>query len=795
MPKPLNLSALMFAAIVSLFLPFMSNSEELPALRKFTLHVVDASSGKAVSGAPLKVEMKVEGAEKKTYDAVTDDSGSFRVDIPEGLKEFYVNVLFPSYIHSQFRWLFDSKKPDRKFPPEEYTLKMVTGSLIGGKVVKTDGKPLEAVTVSLQIYGYKWNEYDHLLGDSDVRTDAEGNWSLRVATEKIFMINIWYTHNDIAIGATEHIYLPICKPVLDILKERKHLFRVEEGLLQEGVILDEKENPVANVGIYVSTKPALNMKSSADGSFCFKIYRKQGYGILFFKDGYAPEVKSISSSENSLPYMKVKLGKGVEVKGRLVDPEGNPLKHFKIKRDLNIGEVSKPLACNTETDDDGYFVVRNVPESQTVQFTVLSTEKFMGRHFDLSATMEEPVVVVPRNIPIRLEVEDADTGVKIDKFANRLSYFNMTHSRYCEKGPAEYDFDWMYENMDKPFELSVEILAKDYPVTKQTRKILLGDKTQIFKFQLSQKGAKRGIVLTPDGQPANKARIFFYKENQHGAESPSLSEFRSALTDWIEAADDGRYIFFPAPENPDMVAIIHKEGYAEYSFNDFAGLDKVELKKMGKLEGVVIKNEKPVPVSDIRISKYVFIGDGRKIFSMARTKTDEKGHFLINDVPDGYYEVSWDSENIASFVKCSSGNVTFLTLGTVGCTVTGKIAPPVGVSVNFLSDRSIRCYCSLDPGNDKNFWKLKTPRTENEMKEAIAKKLRYGYKMEFLPDGSFTIYDVVSGNYKIDFTCYKDDEDMTRLGSREFKFSVTEKNMKGLSLGVIRIEPEGLPEN
>jgi hypothetical protein len=160
--------------------------------------------------------------------------------------------------------------------------------------------------------------------------------------------------------------------------------------------------------------------------------------------------------------------------------------------------------------------------------------------------------------------------------------------------------------------------------------------TNNMVIRLSRGNGPSGIVLTPDGKPADKADVLFAAgSEQNGLAGRGLHEY-SGNQHLVKTKSDGAFSFI-ARAGGDRLFVAHESGYAEVPVKDNVAKLQVELKPWAVLSGTLI-NSNGTPAVGVELGLSLYEGtswDSTQplLHFGPRSTTDGRGAFLFTNVP------------------------------------------------------------------------------------------------------------------------------------------------------------------
>ena len=178
-------------------------SQEDPPTERTMLVKVIGPDGKPMSG--VKIHRGVwtnQKPFKANSDVVTNGEGQATVSLPA---TFYILRLWASkdgFVPLFSHWEKEELSDGEDIVPEEFTLQLQKGTIIGGFVINEEGKPIKGAKIEVQLLHIsenrrtlfrRWLAY----GDDARLTDAQGFWRLdNVPSGRGVQVHVKLSHPD-----------------------------------------------------------------------------------------------------------------------------------------------------------------------------------------------------------------------------------------------------------------------------------------------------------------------------------------------------------------------------------------------------------------------------------------------------------------------------------------------------------------------------------------------------------------------------------------------------------------------
>ncbi len=366
---------------------------------------------------------------------------------------------------------------------------------------------------------------------------------------------------------------------------------------------------------------------------------------------------------------------------RVVNVQGKSIAGAVVATNTWHGHQS--IEFRAETDQDGRVAWRSAPRD-VVRYSI-GKEDYMWINPSLTASEREQTVTLYPRLVVRGRVTDAETGRPVLKF-------RVVHGMKRDR-PGRREWDWSevqaVEVTDGRYTVPIDrtgegaYLRIDAPDYKSaiSRAFQPTEGSQTFDFALRTAKGLSGIVLLPDGKPAEDVEVVL-------ATSPNQLTLRSGRFHSVVnspktvTGPDGRFDF-PAQQGWFSLIALSDAGYADASSDAFAKTGKLALQPWGKIEGGVrigarFGTDQEVSFRPIRSERRAGILD----YGYS-TRTDARGLFQFDRVIPGRGVVTRSviteyAGGLTSHMPCWPEEVEVKPGQTARVTVGGKGRPVIG---------------------------------------------------------------------------------------------------------------------
>lgn len=180
----------------------------------------------------------------------------------------------------------------------------------------------------------------------------------------------------------------------------------------------------------------------------------------------------------------------------------------------------------------------------------------------------------------------------------------------------------------------------------------------------------RGTVRNADGQPVAGAKVMAPSDNIRFLELSFDPQMGPPTNPQAITRADGSFEI-PVQKMPAGALVLAQQGAAEAFARSLTGEVNLTIQPYGRIEGSLRSDQKPVRVgTQILLSTAMLPGHGAQ-FQM-RARTDQTGHFAIENVPPGRYAIFLDGAN--GEIRVSPGTSAQVDIDRPsGRTIVGKL--------------------------------------------------------------------------------------------------------------------------
>jgi RNA polymerase sigma factor (sigma-70 family) len=807
--------------------------EKDPNNRTLILRAVHRDTRAPIEGAEVTVEFDSGaraglGGDAALFTRLTTDSdGRCRIEFPRVLpKEIYITARKVGYADRAYGPFFE---PGRHAIPRGHTIEMERGVTIGGIVKNRQGQAIVGATVIIMARAGAGGASDwSYVSEVKVTTDAEGRWRYGEMPTGWESIYLRVTHPD---------YVPtfmqreVPKPSDLLLKARKEETILEEGVALAGRVVDDRGRPIAGAKVGLGADRLImqrdypSVATDAEGRFRFGHVPTGPETVTAQALGRAPERADVVVAPGMQP-VELRLGPGHLIRGRAVNPQGQPLDGVTVQA-MDWKEHFS-LDWTTKTDAEGRFTWDSAP-AEPVSLTLTKPGYIMVGQREFRADRGETTVTMYPPLRVRGRVTDARTGRPIQRFSvvhgNYHRYFNQDgalRNVNWERGGKQADFTGgAYEvEFTHPHVAAVamRVEAQGYkPATSEPFRMEAGDVT--FDARLEPGEGPSGVVHGSDGRPLVGAAVILSTTSVRA--QLFNGRFHESAYPRVLTGADGRFTF-PAQTEPFHVFVDHESGFAAADARTLAGSSPLAIRPWGRIEGIVKIGTRPTAGVQVRLAATDDGGAPNEavplITQIQRTSTDARGRYAFEHViparlvvSRGFTPERSSSQEVtlsARTVWVKSGRTTFADLGGTGRPVVGRFALPGRTKADGVFPYYNQTLHRIGPeppyprdlgGEERQAWLREWLATDEG--EAYCSSER-SFDTNVRPDGRFRIEDVPAGKYQLHAHVREPAKDGPgtlgpELASIDIEITVPEvpggRSDVPLDLGTIELKPSKPP--
>lgn len=707
------------------------------AVREMKIRVMDVD-GKPLEGAKLRVAVwYIEGYEgyKTPKDHISGADGTIVLTLPQKLDILRLWPNKANYVGG-FKGFERGTHRDGELIPEEFEFQLARGHKISGRVIDSDGKPVEGVHVRVKLS----DEPDLVstwLTDSfyqpTVKTDADGRWELNNAPAVPehggdYKFSLKLEHDNFVTDA----YWGESQRAQGIqssdLRQGNATIVLNSGTSIRGMVTDSSGEPITKGWVVWRDEPyfadgVYEAELKSDGSFLTLPLNKGKHPVTIVAPGFAAQRLEVEvGSGASEQAFQLRPGKRITI--RVIDSAGQPVP----KAYVGIASSSHPKAWQgsnaihnhkhpnvpeygipRNADEDGVYVWDWAPE-EPVTYHV-SAKGFKAQEVALVAKEDPHIITLPHELVAAGLVTDATTGKPIHKFevipvvVFRPDFFHTSFQN------AEHGTDGQFKlslrgGGDPSYRYRVRFEASGYRSTVSEESIGPYDGFVTVDAQLEPAPMRQGRVLDADGIPVADASVLeasstWVPDTNNG--KPNSYGERIIKTD-----RDGRFELL-ATDEPVLVRVIHERGMVETHVQpDQGAIGDVTVQPWAQIKGRLVQDGIPISNHSIYFRPLVRGTLGEPRFQDSYyALTSEDGTFNFDRLPPGAGSLQPDLSPWRDFPITSAKSTVLelvpgenrqVILGDSGALLTGQVIATGRNDVPLDHNWSLNYLISREPG-------------------------------------------------------------------------------------------------
>jgi RNA polymerase sigma factor (sigma-70 family) len=714
-----------------------------PAIGPLALRVLSAKTGAPLEGVSVSFELQAEGKPRKET-VKTGKDGATVIECPAGITihSLRLDVKKPGYVAEMFYW------GDRKHSvslPESQEVRLELGEPISGVVQDEAGKPIAGVTVTAMSTASDMEEPRFIYDLGTTKTDEQGRWRIDDAPAGLSPVSLHISH-------PEYLHPPGSSPLA-----REQLTVLTQGATVNGRVVDGSGKPVKGAQVHIEATWDQRRPVATDerGEYTLRNREAGSTFVTAQAEGFAPEFREIMvPNRGKVEAPVIRLGKASTLRVKVVDRAGNPVARAYVGADtwrgqrlwLSVKDQPDPTGrlLLGQTDAAGHFTWTSAP-SDTVLYDIFKDGYMRKRLVSLTASDQEHVVALDRELVISGTVTDATTGQPVSRFRvipgqeqlegreglwwSQIDAMEYTGGRYSIK----FDFPMKAQH--------VRIEASGYEPA-DSRAFHPDEGTQVHNFALKPAAGVSGVLLLPDGRPAAGVKVALGTQEDQIILEDGLLDRRSNVPTAI-TGPEGRFTF-PKRSGPFLLVAVDQAGFADASREDFEKTGKLVLQPWGRIEGEVWVGRKPIARQQVSLTTRTPTG-GTGIFAFGtggHTASDEQGRFVFERVIPGPVAVSRD---VMTMLPSGANNQTWCWQDAGDVQPGGTVKLNVGAKGRTVVGRVVLEGTSDDPVDWRRNEPVQLQPTEAVRIKATRQWNTFAANLD--ETGRFRIEDVVPGTY------------------------------------------------
>jgi uncharacterized GH25 family protein len=509
--------------------------------------------------------------------------------------------------------------------PKESAEKRLVAQGVGGTVLKESGEPIAGVQVFLEPANRATSAGSHF-----EKTGVDGRWWCSHVASILPELRLRMAHPDYAtrrfmVGVTRQQEAGAELISLPELLAGAAVVLMPEGFAVSGRVLDTAGKPVEGAKISGGDYPVW---TPFDGRFTLKHCGAGGLALLVQARGHAPVRQTVRVGPD-LGALQIQLEKGNVLRGRVIDPRGQPIGGAVIA--VRQWQGMETPEWKWTTDAAGRFAWDSAPAGELLgSITREGYEPVSGRV--LRAVEEEQVIRLQRPWQLVGQVEDAESHKPV-------IHCSITPGRVVGES-VQWDRS-RSTNLHQPrFTLALPgsrfaqvlwVEAEGY-YGERSRVIQPEEDEPEVRIALTKGQVITGWVALPNGTPAAGARVALGVEEKPVALGDG--RFFAADSGCLTTADaTGRFQFSPHRQ-VSWLAAVHDQGYAETFFDGAIPTAKLVLAPWGRMAGWLRAGGQPLTNQLVGLGR--LDERGPRLRQQEYTAlTDARGRFVFEKAPAG----------------------------------------------------------------------------------------------------------------------------------------------------------------
>jgi len=672
-----------------------ATATKLPAVKN-SIHlgvcVFDDETENPIEGAQLKVNpgCGCDSNCQPDYYA-TDDNGFHLINFGEK-KPSYLSILVTKagYVPTMFAW----RDKMMENISDEFMFFLPRGKKIGGVITNKDSKPIPSVTVILYVPSDESKEFPWpRINDYAVTTDPNGRWQCDIFPDEPRQFSVKLKHSEYA---DTRIWVDDRNYKFKDFYSRQSVLVMEDGALLSGWVTNTEGTPIEGASVFTGedrfNNDAPKTTTDSQGRFEFQHFLPQlqrtNVVLTVQAKGYAPELKVLPVFPGMQP-VEIALSPPHTIRVRVVDPNGNPVTDALV--DVDDWRKNRSVSWQSKTDDTGRFIWNEAPADEInidiskTGYMSISEQMFVARQEEYQIVMSPPLIISGT-------VLDDETNEPIKDFTATKGIQWETGSLHWET-PRTYGYDPDFTNGKYKLEMGhpypghlIRIDAEGYFPAK-SRVFGSNEGSVTCDFRLKKGSFPSGIVHLPDGSPAANAEIYIVTPQRHLSFENGKPINVPDDTEWAVTNENGTFPFEGILDDTMYkFVIIHDEGFAEVSKQQWLMDPNITLQHWGRVEGTLFSGLKPfagqVNIYDRNSHNNP---DSLGYYFSTDAFADEDGNFVIEKAKPGNASicrkiVSKNGRSASSIhpqdIEIVPDQTTHVEIGGGGRPVTGTLIKP-----------------------------------------------------------------------------------------------------------------------
>lgn len=702
--------------------PAPDEPKQIPSKGSMRVRVI-GPDGQAIAGAKLFANVSFWNRNAKLNKQwviknkhyVTDGDGMAEIELPKIVEDLRLWARKDGYAPMFAMW-WPKLEPGLTAIPEEFTYHMQKGTVLGGVVKNDDGRPIEGVEVDVRydengVQSGPTNRagFDSwLANDGNVRTDAQGRWSLdNVPAGDDVKVSIKLSHPDYIDDKDWGSLQKEQLVTTQALRDQTAVIVMHRGVVVSGTVTGADGNPLPGALVIRGDRPywdegSQEVRTDADGRYQLPSLPPDPMHLTVVAEGWMPEWRAIQISA-SLPPLDFNLQPGKKLRIRFVDEAGNAVPRVSVAiQEWHGGESlynvvhSNVLATNIPrtSDDNGIYEWTWAPDSP-VKYS-FGRQGFAAVEASITADDQEHVVTLPQPLRIAGTVVDANTGQPLAQFTQvpilnfRENFPLLDRPNAVQRTGGKLNFELIHTGAKR----SLQIEAPGY-ASVRVGPFAVGMKVPPLAVRLTPAEPFVGRVVIDAGQGVADARVYVGSYTEHLYLNDLDAEDGSRSSNYVvHTNDQGEFEIAHQLERYSLF-VVSDQGYGEAERAVGKRPGTVKLRRWAKVRGRLLQAGKPMANCNVQLDPIRDSGgDAPRGDVRFYTATDQDGSFVFERVPPvpsrvkAYLHWSVDgplSSSRSVPIAPSPGEEITVNLGGGGAELTGRLAldPPAAADFDY----------------------------------------------------------------------------------------------------------------
>ncbi len=605
-----------------------NDKSDVAALRLF---ITAEEDGSGIGQAIVKVRMReAKSKERIKKEYITDANGLCLIELCEGdIEDFDIKVEADKRVWMRMRW---GKYSKVRNIPKEYTISMTKGTTIGATVVNEQNEPVADAKVQLVVPSLLDKEPVVNVIKKEAITDEQGKWEIDIMPNDDMISKTGY--NGFAIDVIHKDYADagygygLADREIGPLRDKSEVMVLKKGFKIFGFAVDQNGNPISNAAIQQTIHGVNEDRTRTDinGRFEFDKVDMGNVILTAIAGGFGPVSYKAVITEDNQEFNFV-LGPGGELLGIVVDENGNAIDDATVH--LSNWRGNSSINQGVKTDADGSFLFPNLPINEQVTISAYR-DGYQSIKREVMVGQEEYRFEMHPEIKVFGKVQNAETKEPVKKFTiihgtrsreDERIIWQTTNQREEESADGRFKDDSFWAG----YSFIVKVQSQGYR-PEVSREILTTEGNVELEFLMEKGEDISGVVYLPDGSVAKATEVYLISKGEY------LHFFNGENSDkvWNSGClsdDEGKFRFGAEPDRYLIIAV-HEKGFGEIESEDLVKTGRVDLRKWGRIEGVVYDGLAAAVGCEVSISTKKGIDGAFK--SYYRIKTDAKGRFVVD---------------------------------------------------------------------------------------------------------------------------------------------------------------------